>query len=208
MPLSPKPSFDALDGLSRAETHEMLVLFAAFRKLFTEGIPLSTGDIEIGAVELKNASTDDRANILAANTARTTATKVLAVQHVDAAGNVLPASPVLGAGNALIGTVSITDISNGDYKTIAASQTDTVLGATGAAGDYVAGLLVVPATTSPGAVSIKDGSGSAITVFTGGASSVSNLVPFFVPLGIKCTGSGWKVTTGANVSVIGCGNFT
>lgn len=95
-----------------------------------------------------------------------------------------------------------------EYETVAASQTDQVIGATGAIGDLLAGLLIVPATTSPGAVSIKDGAGSAITVFTGGASSVSGLVPFFVPLGIKATGAGWKVTTGANVSAIAVGDFT
>ncbi len=96
-----------------------------------------------------------------------------------------------------------------EYETVAASQTDQVLGATGAANDYLAGLLVVPATTSPGAVSIKDGSGgSAITVFTGGATSVTNLVSFFVPLGIRATSAGWRVTTGTNVSVIAVGDFT
>lgn len=96
----------------------------------------------------------------------------------------------------------------GNYETVAASATDQALGATGATGDYLAGLLIVPATTSPGAVSIKDGAGSAITIFTGGASSVSNLVPFLVPLGMKSTGGAWKVTTGTNVSAIGIGKFT
>lgn len=99
-------------------------------------------------------------------------------------------------------------VSGPDYETIAASQTDQVMGATGATGDYLAGLLVVPASTSPGAIAIKDGAGSAITVFAGGASSVSNLVPFFVPLGIRSTAGAWKVTTGANLSVVATGNFT
>lgn len=94
------------------------------------------------------------------------------------------------------------------YETVAASQTDQALGATGAAGDDLDGLLIVPATTSPGAVSIKDGAGSAITVFTGGASSVSNLVPFFVPIGARSIAGAWSVTTGANVSVFAVGNFT
>jgi hypothetical protein len=94
-----------------------------------------------------------------------------------------------------------------DYETVAASQTDQMLGATGAIGDYLAGLLVIPATTSPGAVSIEDGSTN-ITVFTGGADSVSNLVPFFIPLGIKSVSGGWEITTGSSVSVIGVGDFT
>lgn len=96
----------------------------------------------------------------------------------------------------------------GGYETVAASQTDQAMGVTGAAGDYLAGVLIVPATTSPGAVSIKDGSGSGITIFTGGATSVSNLVPFMVPIGAISTSGAWKVTTGTNVSAIGVGNFT
>lgn len=44
------------------------------------------GDIQIGAVELKDSATDTRANILAANTARTTGTIVVATQDVDASG--------------------------------------------------------------------------------------------------------------------------
>lgn len=95
-----------------------------------------------------------------------------------------------------------------EYETVAASQTDQALGATGAAGDDIDGLLIVPANTSPGAVSIKDGDGSAITVFAGGSSSVSNLVPFPVPLGLRSLDGAWKITTGADVSVIAVGNFT
>jgi hypothetical protein len=107
--------------------------------------------------------------------------------------------------------VTITDLMAGEYEAVAASQTDQILGATGAVGDYLSGILIVPATTSPGAVSVKDGNGSAITIFTGGATSVSNLVPFFVPYPAKtvnATTPGWKVTTGANVSAVGFGNFT
>jgi hypothetical protein len=93
----------------------------------------------------------------------------------------------------------------GEYETVAASATDQALGATG---DYLAAILIVPATTSPGAVSIKDGAGSAITIFTGGTDSVSNLVPFTIPLGITSGAGAWQVTTGTNVSAIGIGNFT
>jgi hypothetical protein len=105
-------------------------------------------------------------------------------------------------------SVTIADSAFSEWETVAASATDQVLGPTGAAGDYLASLLIVPATTSPGAVSIKDGSGTAIPIFTGGASSVSNLVPFSAPLGIKSVAGAWKVTTGANVSVVASGNFT
>lgn len=95
----------------------------------------------------------------------------------------------------------------GDYETVAASQTNQVLGGTGAAGDYLAGILVVPATTSPGLIQIADGGGSAITVFAGGANSVGSLAPFAIPVGAISKNGAWKVTTGANVSVIAVGSF-
>lgn len=92
------------------------------------------------------------------------------------------------------------------YETVAASQTAQVLGPTGGAGDHISGVLIIPATTSPGNVLLLDGATS-ITIFAGGASSVSNLVPFFVPLGITSVSGAWKLTTGANVSCIGIGRF-
>lgn len=94
-----------------------------------------------------------------------------------------------------------------EYETVAASATDQVLGATGAIGDYLAGIIIVPGTTSPGNVIIKDGSTTVFT-FAGGASSVSNLVPFYVAIGAKCVGAGFKVTTGTNVTVFADGDFT
>lgn len=99
------------------------------------------------------------------------------------------------------------EVNNGEYETVAASQTAQVLGATGAVGDVIDGILVVPATTSPGQVLLLDGATS-ITVFVGGASSVSNLVPFMIPLGLVSKNGAWKLTTGADVSCIGIGKFT
>lgn len=104
-----------------------------------------------------------------------------------------------------------TSPTNTGYETVAASQTAQILGATGAVGDYLSGLLIIPATTSPGIVSVTDGNGTAITVFAGGGGSVTSLHPWFVPFpgkAINAVTPGWKVTTGANVSVVAYGNFT
>lgn len=96
----------------------------------------------------------------------------------------------------------------GHYETVAASQTAQALGATGAVGDYLEKVIIVPATTSPGVVQIKDGSGTAITIFTGGATSVADLKPFAVNVGALSTAGAWQITTGAAVSAIGVGDFT
>lgn len=93
------------------------------------------------------------------------------------------------------------------YETVAASQTAQALGAAGAKGDYLAQIVIIPATTSPGAVSILDDATS-ISVFAGGASSVTELKPIVVTLGLTSKNGAWKITTGANVSVIACGQFT
>ncbi len=96
--------------------------------------------------------------------------------------------------------------STSEYETVAASQTDQALGATGATGDYLEGLLCVVATAATAAVSIKDGAGSAISVFPNspGAGVGTN----YVPVMARSTAGAWKVTTGAGVSVFATGNFT
>jgi hypothetical protein len=111
----------------------------------------------------------------------------------------------LAAINAISGRMS------NAYEYVAASASAQILGATGAVGDFLSHVTITPETTSPGAVSITDGNGTARVIFTGGASSVSNLVPFTVAIGAACVNSttpGWKITTGADVHCIGFGNFT
>lgn len=111
----------------------------------------------------------------------------------------------LQAGTNVIGGVRI---ASAEYEKVAASQTDQMMGPTGAVGDKIEGILVIPATTSPGEISIEDGATNTV-VFTGGASSVTNLIPFFIPLmNIASVSGGWEITTGANVSCIVFGDFT
>lgn len=94
-----------------------------------------------------------------------------------------------------------------EYEACAAGVT-TTLGGAGAIGDKLQVLWIIPGTTSPGPVDIKDGGGAAIRVFTGGASSVSNLVPFPIAVGIKSVNGAWQVINGANVTALAAGNFT
>lgn len=94
-----------------------------------------------------------------------------------------------------------------EYEDVAASQTAQIIGSGGTgAGQHLSHLIVIPATTSPGAVALLDGDVST-TIFAGGASSVSNLVPVTIFLGCDSKNGPWKVTTGANVSVRAVGDF-
>jgi hypothetical protein len=126
------------------------------------------------------------------NTANTTAWKV------DGSAVTQPVSSSL-----------LTNLGVGEWETVAASATDQAMGATGAAGDYLAAVLIVPGTAAAGAVSIKDGSGSSISLFAGdGTTPLPTLAPIRVDLGIISLNGAWKVTTGTNVTAIGIGNFT
>lgn len=92
-----------------------------------------------------------------------------------------------------------------DYETVAASQTDQVLGPVGKAGDVLERLIV----TCSGAgvtntVSIKDGAGSSIPVVPTAAPAGV----YSIPIGARSTGGGWSVTTAATVTVIGVGRFS
>ena len=91
------------------------------------------------------------------------------------------------------------------YETVAASATDQALGATGDAGDYLSHIVIQPATTGAGTVTVKDGT---TVIFTLTAGTLADLSPKIVPFGAKAQNGSWKVTTGTNVSVLAVGDFT
>lgn len=156
-----------------------------------------------GALFSKITDGTNTAAVKAASTAPAATDPALVVaispNSVNANGRKTPANsaPVVQASQA--------------YNTIAASASAQALtgGSGGAAGDWLDFILIVPATTAAGAVSITDGTGSAITIWAGGGTTaLVSLVPFAVPIRAISASGAWKVTTGANVSAIASGNFT
>ncbi len=99
------------------------------------------------------------------------------------------------------------NVSSMGYETVAAGQTAQILGGSGAVGDWLDSVLIIPATTSPGVVTVLDNAIS-IPIFVGGALSVASLNPFSAKIGANSASGAWKITTGANVSVVAFGNFT
>jgi hypothetical protein len=102
--------------------------------------------------------------------------------------------------------VAVVEQGQFDYETVAASQTDQVLGVTGGTGDFLHTLIIVVATAATSQVQIKDGAGAAITVFPN--SPGGGVGTYTIELNVVSTGGSWKVTTGAGVSVIAVGRFT
>lgn len=97
-------------------------------------------------------------------------------------------------------------VPDGEYVLIPASSTTKAFGANGGAkGDALFGLLITPATTAPGVVTLFDGATS-ITIMVGGGTT--NLEPIYVPLNIVSVVGAWNMTTGTNVTVIATGKFT
>jgi hypothetical protein len=97
----------------------------------------------------------------------------------------------------------------GYYVAVAASQTDSVIqSSTGATGDYLDHMVVIPATTAPGVVTIKDNATSLIAYPGGGTTALLTLTPFVIYVGAVSRSGAWKVTTGSNVSVLAVGRFS
>lgn len=92
------------------------------------------------------------------------------------------------------------------YQAVAANQTAASLGAQGKIGDYIARLIITPATTAPGVVTLIDGT-TTIVPWLGGTVG-ADLKPFVIELQFTSRNGGWKLTTGANVSVVAAGRFT
>ena len=154
------------------------------------GVLIGSTQISDGACSSSPCATN--ATVLAASTAAAVTNKSLAVQLV-------PQQQTIGGANP-----------GRTYNTVAASQTSQKLsstqgGGTGASGDYLSHCVVVPATTSPGAVTIADGS-TAVYSFPGG--TVTSVISWPVPVGAVTTTGAWEVTTGTNVSVFCSGKFT
>lgn len=109
----------------------------------------------------------------------------------------------------LLGTVAQGAVPSSDYETVAANQTAQVIGLTGTLGDILDRVVIIPTTLSPGAVTIIDGNVS-IVVFNGGATSLTELKPIVLDLGMRAivtTTPGFRITTGANVAVLAIGRF-
>lgn len=92
---------------------------------------------------------------------------------------------------------------NCGYRTVAASQTDQVLGA--GRGDLLERLVVVVTTSATSQVQIKDGFGGSNIVVVPNNHPVG---AYTIEIGIRCQSPGWRITTGAGVSVVAVGHFT
>lgn len=86
-----------------------------------------------------------------------------------------------------------------EYQTVAASQTDAVIGS---GAKYLGSLVCVVATAATAQVQIKDGSsGSNIVVLPN--SPGGGVGTYTIDLGLRSRNAGgWRVTTGAGVSII------
>lgn len=93
------------------------------------------------------------------------------------------------------------------YFAVPAGAT-TVLGATGAIGDVLAGLKINPGAT-PSDILIKDGGSGGSTIFTIKAAAMTANVPYDFWAGwVSKVAGGWAVTTSTTPTAIALGRFT
>ena len=89
------------------------------------------------------------------------------------------------------------------YEHVAASATAQVLGATGAAGDYLHRLIITVSTAATSTVSLLDNTTSHTLVAANTAIGV-----YSVEVNTKSVNGAGKITTGAGAEVVAIGNFT
>ncbi len=88
-----------------------------------------------------------------------------------------------------------------NYKTVAASQTTAQVCDPGG---YIESITVIPASSTPGVVTLIDGSTNVMAIVAGAGAGTQ---PFTVRVGGYSESSqGFKITTGASVSVFVSGN--
>lgn len=91
------------------------------------------------------------------------------------------------------------------YETVAASQSDQVIGPTGGAGDLLERVIVTVSTSgATGICSIKDGSGTAIPL----VAASTPIGVYSIEIGAASNAGAWKITTGAAATAIAVGRFT
>lgn len=91
-----------------------------------------------------------------------------------------------------------------EYETVAASQTNQMMGGTGAVGDLIHGVLCVTTAASAAVVTLKDGSLTAFNIghiFAGAGT-------FWMPLDLVSVSGGWQITTSTNTTCVGIGRFS
>lgn len=90
------------------------------------------------------------------------------------------------------------------YETVAASQTAQPIGLTGAAGDYLHRIICTVTSAATATVTLTDGV-IAIPIVPAPVASVGVID---VELNMASGFSGWKITTGAGVTVVAVGLFS
>jgi hypothetical protein len=95
-----------------------------------------------------------------------------------------------------------------DYVQVAASQTTAQVSRSGdatAGRDYLSHVIVVRPSSTPGAVTVFDGSTALLTIPAGAGDGT---LPYTLPIGVTCRSTkGFVITTGASVAVVAVGRF-
>jgi hypothetical protein len=89
------------------------------------------------------------------------------------------------------------------YETVAASQTNQVLGGTGATGDYIHRVIISVNTAVSGTVTLSDSTGT-ITL----SPANTPIGVYSVELNMASVSGGWNITTGAGANCTAAGIFS
>lgn len=101
------------------------------------------------------------------------------------------------AGEDQVNNLLATESARNSYETVAAGQTDQVLGGTGAIGDYLESVII---TANTNTITVQDGT-NIVAVIPGGSTGVW-------PFRLRSVAAGFRITTGLTTSCTCIGRFT
>jgi hypothetical protein len=121
--------------------------------------------------------------------------------------NMFAAQPISGIGQANAKTVFVPAGVN--YINFLANNSLSPLSvSSGALGDWLAGVLVTPSSTTVGQIWIQDGPSSAFSALILSAGTLSDIKPFYIPIGARSVNGSWRLSTSAGVAnVMALGAF-
>lgn len=210
-------STEDLAKLSELATKLDGVVLSDADKALLEGITAAINDLPTAG----DASADNQATIigeleaidlkLAAIDGKLEGTlSIEASETVEVSGDFYPETQPVSAASLPLPTGAATAAGVGEVKDAIgqlipqqwANRGQDTNSTHGSTGTRLVGILAIPLSKSPGKIRITDDpaqTADGMTIFEGGADSVSTLHPFMIPLGIKSHLGPWRVIFDANI---------
>jgi hypothetical protein len=149
----------------------------------------------------------EASNTFLANVRNETLTQTSTLAAIQLASDATAAAAIDASPVTITGNVGYQG-TNSRYVRVANNSTNVnVQISSGAVGDFISHLKITPLSMNPGSITLWDNT-APLTIFVGGINSVPSLIGWTDFCNMRSTNGKWKLTVGANLTVIVVGDFS